>query len=272
VCGGFFLLIRGLYSSAAGALVAEATIDNVANNLANVTTNGFKTTLLQVESQPTSDIYRYQTDPGQVGTNRLSGVPAQELIGKLGSGSQIYATPTQFSQGQLAQNGNTFSFALSGPGFFAIQNRQTGQITYTRDGSFMRSADGLLTTVDGQNVLNDGGQPIPVPPLGKIEVDTKGIMNVDGAQSAQIGTFEFANVNALQPQGARGYLPGPGAGVRPSTNTSVLQYTEEKSNGDVVRSMVDLITAERWFDANEKSISTQDDATNQAIATVGRTS
>jgi flagellar basal-body rod protein FlgF len=263
-------LIRGMYSSAAGAVVAEAMIDNVSNNLANVSTNGFKRTLLQIESQPMTDVFRYQTDPGQVGSNRLPGVPAQDMIGQLGSGSQIYAAPRQFDQGQIAMNGNTYSFALSGPGFFAIQNRQTGQITYTRDGSFMRSADGLLTTVDGSNVLNSGGQAIPVPPVGKIEVDTKGNINVDGAVTAQIGTFEFNNVNALQPLGSRQFLPGQGAGLRPATNTSVLQYSEEKSNGDVVRSMVDLITAERWFQANEKSIQTQDTATTQAITTVGR--
>jgi len=89
--------------------------------------------------------------------------------------------------------------------------------------------------------------------------------------SGQIGTFEFNNVNALQPQGATGYIAPPDAGLRPATRTSVLQYSEEKSNGDVVRSMVDLITAERWFDANEKSMQTQDDATNQAISVVGRT-
>jgi flagellar basal-body rod protein FlgF len=261
-----------MYTSAAGAVVAEATIDNVANNLANVSTNGFKRTLMQIESQPQTDLYRYQTDPGQVGSNRLAGVPSQVQIGRLGSGSQIYATPTQFEQGQIAMNGNAFSFALSGPGFFAIQNRATGQVTYSRDGSFMRSADGLLTTLDGSNVLNAGGRPIPMPPVGKIEVDTKGAIDVDGAVSAQIGTFEFNNVNALQPLGGRQYLPGQGAGVRAATNTSVLQYSEEKSNADVVRSMVDLITAERWFQANEKSIQTQDEATNQAIATVGRTS
>ncbi len=265
-------MIRGLYTSAAGALVAEAMIDNVSNNLANVSTNGFKRTLLQIESQPMSDIYRFQTDPGQNPSNRLAGVSVEVPVGQLGGGSDVYATPTQFEQGQIASNGNTFSFALSGPGFFAIQDRQTGQITYTRDGSFMRSADGLLTTVDGQNVLNDGGQPIPMPPLGKIEVDTKGVVNVDGVQSAQLGTFEMNNVNALLPQGGRQFIAGPGAGVHAATNTSVLQYSEEKSNGDVVRSMVDLISAERWFQANEKSISTQDEATNLAITTVGRTS
>jgi len=57
-CGGFFHLIRGLYTSAAGALVAQAMIDNVANNLANVSTNGFKRTLLQIEAQPQTQLYR----------------------------------------------------------------------------------------------------------------------------------------------------------------------------------------------------------------------
>ena len=265
-------MIRGMYTSAAGAVVAEAMVDNVANNLANASTNGFKRTLMQIESQPASELYRYQTDPGQLGSNRLAGVPSASRVGQLGSGSQIYATPTQFEQGQIALNGNTYSFALSGPGFFAIQNRQTGQVTYTRNGSFMRSADGLLTTVDGSNVLDAGGHAIPMPPVGKIEVDTKGVVNVDGVASAQIGAFEFANVHALLPLGASQFLPGQGAGVRPATSTSILQYAEEKSNGDVVRSMVELIVAERWFQANEKSIQTQDEATNQAIATVGRTS
>jgi flagellar basal-body rod protein FlgF len=274
VCGGLFLLIRGLYTSAAGALVAEAMIDNVANNLANSSTNGFKRTLLQVESQPQQQLYRFQTDPGQNPENRLPGVSVQQPIGSLGSGSDVYATPTNFEQGQIAMNGNTYSFALSGPGFFAVQDPATGQIQYTRDGSFMRAADGTLATVDGKSVLDAAGHTIPMPSLGKIEVDTKGNINVDGATTGQIGTFEFNNVNALQPQGATGYsiIPGQNAGIRPATNTSVLQYSEEKSNGDVIKSMVDLISAERWFDANEKSIQTQDDATNQAISTVGKTS
>jgi flagellar basal-body rod protein FlgF len=265
-------LIRGLYASAAGALVAEAMIDNVSNNLANASTNGFKRTLLQIESQPQTQLYRFQTDAGQNPQNRLPGVDVQVPIGTLGSGSDIYATPTNYEQGQIAMNGNTFSFALSGPGFFAVQDPATGQITYTRNGSFMRAADGTLTTVDGGSVLDPGGHSIPMPALGKIEVDTKGVVNVDGVTSANIGVFEFNNLSALQPQGATGFTAGPNAGLRPATRTSMLQYSEEKSNGDVIRSMVDLISAERWFQANEKSISTQDDATNQAISTVGKTS
>jgi flagellar basal body rod protein FlgG len=255
-------------------MVAEAMIDNVANNLANSSTNGFKRTLLQIESQPQSQLYRFQTDPGQNPINRLPGLSAQEAIGPLGSGSDVYATPTNYEQGQIAINGNTYSFALSGPGFFAIQDPTTGAITYTRDGSFQRSADGTLTTVDGATVLDAAGHSIPMPALGKIEVDRQGTINVDGVVSGQIGTFEFNNRNALTPQGATQYsiIPGQNAGIRPATQTSVIQYAEEKSNGDVVKSIVDLINAERWFDANEKSIQTQDTATNLAITAVGKTS
>ena len=253
-------------------MVAEAMIDNVSNNLANSSTNGFKRTLLQIESQPQQELYRFQTDPGQNPLNRLPGVNAQDPVGPLGSGSDVYATPTNFEQGQIAMNGNTFSFALSGPGFFAVQDPATGQIQYTRDGSFMRAADGTLATVDGKSVLDAAGHTIPMPALGKIEVGTDGAINVDGVTSGNIGVFEFNNIQALQPQGATGYIAPQNAGVRPATQTSVLQYSEEKSNGDVVRSIVDLINAERWFDANEKSIQTQDDATNQAIATVGHNS
>lgn len=247
-------------------------IDNVSNNLANASTNGFKRTLLQIESQPQNELYRFQTDPGQNPLNRLPGVDVQIPVGPLGNGSDIYATPTNFEQGQIAMNGNTYSFALSGPGFFAVQDPNSGQVTYTRNGSFMRAANGTLATVDGSEVLDAGGHNIPMPALGKIEVDVKGNVNVDGVTSAQIGTFEFNNVQALQPQGGTGFIAGQGAGLRPATRTSVLQYSEEKSNGDVIRSMVDLISAERWFQANEKSIATQDEATNEAIASVGKTS
>ena len=265
-------MVRGMYSAAAGALVAQASIDTVANNLANVSTAGFKRTLLQVESQPTTQVYRFQTDPGQLPANRLPGMPAQVGVGLLGSGSQIYATPTNFEQGQIALNGNTLSFALSGPGFFAVREPGATATTYTRDGTFVRSANGTLTTADGAAVLDGAGRTIALPSTGKIEVDTQGNVTVDGQVTGRIGTFEFNNVQALQPQGATEYVAPPAAGIRAAQNTSVIQYADEKSNGDVVRSMVDLIANERWFDANEKSISTQDDATNQVISVVGRSS
>jgi flagellar basal-body rod protein FlgG len=261
-----------MYSAAAGALVAQASLDVISNNLANTSTSGFKRALLQVEAQPNVQIYRFQTDPGQLGTNRLPGVPTQTAVGPMGTGSQIYGTPTNYEQGQIATNGETLSFALSGPGFFAIRNPQTNQTTYTRDGLFMRDANGNLSTTEGSLVLDPNGNAIPMPSLGKIEVDRLGNINVDGQVTGQIGVFDFANRQALQPQGASQFIAPQNAGVQAATDTAVIQYASEKSNADVITSIVGLITNERWFDANEKSIQTQDDATNQVISIVGRSS
>lgn len=274
-------MVRGLYTSAAGALVAQASIDVVANNLANSSTDGFKRALLQVESQPMSDLYRYQTDPGQNPSNRTPGVATQAYVGQLGSGSQVYATPTNYEQGPITANDNPYSFALSGPGFFAIRDPQTGTVQYTRDGQFMPGADGNLATVSGADVLGPNGQPIPIPTTGtlgqnqlstngKIQVDKQGNINLAGNVFGQIGVFEFNNLQSLQPQGSTNYIDPGTAGVHAATGTNVLQYSEERSNGSVIQSMVSLITNERWFEANEKSISTQDDATGQALSTVGR--
>lgn len=266
-------MVRGLYTSAAGALVAQNSIDVIANNLANASSQGFKSAILQVEAQPSTDLYRFQTDPGQVPANRTPGVPTQSYVGQMGSGSQVYATPTNFTQGPISINGNTYSFALSGPGFFAVQDPQTGQVVYTRDGAFMRGEDGNLRTVDGGLVLDAGGNAIPLPQTGKVEVDTQGNIDVDGVvQAGQLAAYEFTNEQNLQPTSGTNFIDPGTAGVQPAQNTSIIQYAEEKSNGDVVRSIVQLITNQRWFEANEKSIQTQDDATNQAISTVGRTS
>lgn len=266
-------MVRGLYISAAGALVAQAAIDNTANNLANVDTTGFKRTLLQVQSQPMTQLYRIQTDAGRTPGARTPGVAAQVPIGQLGSGSQIYGTPTTFEQGPISNTGNGLDFAISGPGFFQLRTLD-GTIAYTRDGNFIRDSTNHLVTPAGDQVLNAQGAPVILPTQGKIEVDRNGAINAGGAVSDTIGTFEFANVDSLQRVGTNKYTDlnqAQPAGARAATNTTVLQYSQERSNSDVVRSIVDLITNERWFDANEKSIQTQDDAVGQAISAVGIT-
>ncbi|HEY6235069.1 MAG TPA: flagellar basal body protein, partial [Candidatus Elarobacter sp.] len=87
-----------MYTAASGALVAQSAVDVIANNLANVNTAGFKRTLLQVQSQPERDLYRFQTDPAKNG----GAVATQTRIGALGSGAQIYDTPADYAQGALA--------------------------------------------------------------------------------------------------------------------------------------------------------------------------
>lgn len=274
-------MVRGLYTSASGALVAESMADNVASNLANVNTSGFKQTLLQIQSTPSLDIYRIQTDPGKTSGNPLPGRPVSQEVGLLGTGVQVYDTPTNFGQGPLQNTGNPLDVAISNTqnAFFTIQT--PNGVRYTRDGEFSEDGQGILRTRDGNPVLNTQGQPIQLQPGGgAITIQPDGTIYqtssnpTAGNQAAAVGQLQLTQFNSLlnlRPEGANNYNISGNAGPTPATNVTLQQGYIEASNANVVKSMVDLITAERWFDANEKSVKTQDDATNTAIAMVGKT-
>lgn len=273
-------MVRGLYTSASGALAAESMADNVANNLANVDTSGFKQTLLQIQSAPSLDIYRIQTDPGKTAGNPLPGVAVHQEVGSLGTGALIYDTPTSYDQGNLQQTGNPLDVAITNTpnAFFTIQT--PNGVRYTRDGEFAEDGQGILRTHDGNTVLNTQGQQIQLQQgSGAVTIQKDGTIVQNGgpnnAQSSQVvGQLAITQFNSLlnvRPEGVNTYAISGNAGPTATTAATVQQGSVETSNANVVKSMVDLITAERWFDANEKSIKTQDDATNTAISVVAKT-
>lgn len=259
-------MVRGIYAAASGALSAQAKTDVIANNLANVNTSGFKNTLIQIEAAAPLDVYRMQTDPGTTSGKRLPGTAVAQYVGPLGTGALVLDTPTNFEEGAFAATGNPLDFALSGKGFFTIQTPQG--VRYTRDGSFVRNAQGLLATQQGDIVLGNGGA-IAVPPGSKIDVANDGTINVNGTATDRLRITEFANLTAVRPEGDNRFINTGAARPAVATATSVNQGSIEKSNANVVRSMVDLINAERWFQANEKAIQSEDDMTNNVIQNVG---
>ena len=262
-------MVRGLYTSASGALVAQSMADNVANNLANVSTTGFKQTLMQIQSAPSLDIYRIQTDPGKT-NSPLPGRPVAQEVGLLGTGSQVYDTPTSFEQGPLQSTGNPLDVAITGSAnaFFTIQTPLG--VRYTRDGSFSEDAQGILRTRDGNAVLSTQGQQIQLQNQGAVTIQSDGTVVQNGQVVAQLALTQFASLQNVRPEGVNTYNVSGNAGPSAAT-ASVQQGFLEASNSNVVKSMVDLITAERWFDANEKSIKTQDDATQTSIQQVAKT-
>jgi flagellar basal-body rod protein FlgF len=270
-------LVRGLYTSASGALVAQSMADNVANNLANINTTGFKQTVLQIQSAPSFNIYRIQTDPGQTSRTPLPGVPTAQYVGTLGTGSLIYDTPTTFEQGSLKSTGNPLDVAITGNdnAFFNIQT--PNGVRYSRNGAFVQDQNGTLRTSDGNAVLSTTGQPITLSlsagaqAQGNISIGVDGTVSQNGISVGQLALTSFASTLNLRPEGANNFAITGNAGPGPATGASIQQGSLEMSNGNVVRQMVDLITAERWFDANEKSIKTQDDATSTAITSVAKT-
>jgi flagellar basal-body rod protein FlgF len=272
-------LVRGIYAAASGALVAQSLADNVANNLANVNSSGFKQTLLQVQSAPSLDVYRIQTDPGQASGSATPGVPTATYVGPLGTGSLIYDTPEDFAQGPLQETGNRLDVALTGANqFFTIQT--PNGIRYTRDGQFTTDANGTLLTTDGNYVLGTTGRAIVVnPQQGPVTINPDGTVTQapqpgqTAAAATQIGTLQitsFGNLVALRKEGDNNFFDSGTAAPAATPNVSVRQGFLEKGNGNVVRAMVDLITAERWFDANQRAIKAQDDATAQAITNVAK--
>jgi flagellar basal-body rod protein FlgF len=272
-------LVRGMYAAASGALVAQSLADNVANNLANVNSSGFKQTLLQIESAPSLDIYRIQTDPGHVSGRALPGVPVAAHVGALGTGSQIYDTPEDFAQGPLQQTGNRLDLALSGTNQFFTILTPNG-VRYTRDGQFTLDANGILRTMDGNAVLGTTGRPIALnAQQGPATFNTDGTVTQapqagqTSAAATQIGTLQIAsfnNLTALRKEGDNAFVDTGNARPVAAQNVSLQQGFLEKSNGNVVRAMVDLITAERWFDANERVMKAEDDATSQDISNVAK--
>ena len=268
-----FQLVRGLYIAANGAVVATANVDVIANNIANTNTNGFKRTFLQVESIEKAQLYRFQTENGTAPGSHTPGRAGVAYVGPLGFGSRIFDTPdtpTVFEQGPTQTTNNPFDFSIEGPGFFTVRNAQ-GQLRYTRDGGFVRDNSGKLVTDSGDAVVGQNGKPVQVPDSGDFLVDRKGTISVNGRFIDQLQMVEFRDTRFMRSEGSNRFIDG-GAGPVKSTGSNVLQGTLEKSNANVVRSMVDLIAAERWFDANEKVIQAQDDATNQAIQYVGHSS
>jgi len=247
-------------------LVAQSQADNIANNLANVNTNGFKTTLLQVQAGQTLDVYRFQNQPGMTGAQSAVSAP---YVGQLGLGSEVYDTPAQFEQGDLEQTGNPLDLGIQGANAFFSVGTANG-VRYTRDGQFLRDGNGLLSTQDGQPVLGTNGNPIAVP-NGDFQIATDGTITQNGARLGQLAVTRFANLTALRPEGDNFFQNSGAANPSPATGASVQQGVLEKSGTNVVRSMVDLIAAERWFDTNQKMVQTQDDTTEFAISAVGKT-
>lgn len=259
-------MVRGLYTAATGALVAQSQADVIANNLANVDTAGFKRTLLQVQSAPTMGVSLLQNSPSSALDGSTVSAGSAQYVGALGTGSQIADTPAVFEQGTLQSTGNSLDLAIQGTGFFTLQTPQG--IRYTRDGQFARDAQGYLVTMDGNRVLGRNGA-IQLQ-TGPVHISNDGTISQNGQPIDQLRVINFGNVAAVRPEGDNRFADTGAARPVLDTTSTVNQGYLERSNANVVRSMVDLITAQRWFEANEKVIQTQDTANASAIQHVSR--
>jgi flagellar basal-body rod protein FlgG len=254
-------------------IAQQLNVDNIANNLANVNTTGYKTEVMEFKS------LLYQT----IQTKSTTANEEQKPIGaEVGLGVRNSAITSIFTQGSLLETPGVANFAIDGNGFLGVQGTD-GTTYYTRNGDldFDLTDNGIsLTTTDGLKVLNTQGQPINLDSnlvTSKITVGKDGTLyypDDDGvAQSLgiTIGLWQFNNPAGLDKTGDSLFTVSDvsGEAMNESTNTSLtksklIQGYLEGSNVQIADEMVNLIVAQRAYEMNSKVITTSDEMLQQA--------
>jgi len=251
-------------TAASGMAAQQMNVDNIANNLANVNTTGFKKSNLEFQDV----LYR---NLRQAGTSSAPGTIIPAAL-EIGYGTAPVATTRQFEMGELQSTGNALDMSLQGNGFFQI-SLPDGTIGYTRDGSFKLSADGQITTSDGyflfpEITIPDDAESISVGFDGTVSVNVVG--QTDPQELGQIETAKFINPAGLEAIGHNLFRQTAASGD-PITGTpgeeglgTIAQGYLEMSNVDVVKEMVNMIVAQRGYEMNSKAIQTADEMSGLA--------
>lgn len=251
-------MIKSLHTSATGMKAQQTNMDTIANNIANVSTTGFKKSRAEFEDL----LYQTVQEPGAAtGLNSVSPTGVQ-----VGTGVKTAGVQKDFTQGSTKVTQNAFDMEIQGNGFFPVQT-PSGQIAYTRDGSFKKGPGGSLQDRNG-NVL----QPeiiIPFDAVG-VEVSPDGQVAISTAQNqlpqnvGQIQLVGFVNPTGLKSMGQNLYMPSaasglPQQGVPGTTGLgTIAQGQLEVSNVNIVDEMVEMISAQRSYETNSKVIQASD--------------
>lgn len=257
-------MIRALYSAASGMAAQQLNIDNIANNLANANTAGYKSRRAQFQDL----LYQNLVTPGAA-SGQSTVVPTGL---QLGLGTRAASNEIIFQQGDFASTGNPLDMVIQGRGFFQIK-QANGSLAYTRGGSFHLDQTGNLVTSNGDQLIPQitipaSAQAITVATDGTV---TYTIPGQNQAQTAgQITLANFQNPAGLNSIGNNMYLPttasgDPTIGAPGGTEGAgtLLQGYLEQSNVSVVDEFINLITSQRAYEANSKVVKAADDMYSQ---------
>ncbi len=247
-----------LWIAKTGLDAQQTRMSVISNNLANVSTTGFKRSRPQFEDLLYQNVRQTGAQTAQ-NTQLPSGLV-------LGTGVRTVSTAKLFTQGSIIQTGNNLDMAINGRGFFQI-TMPDGTAGYTRDGSFQLNAEGQVVTSNGYLLqpaitVPTGAQSITVGRDGTVNVQIAG--QVAPQQVGQIQTTDFLNPAGLQAIGENLFLESAASGAAQAGNPdadglgSLMQGALETSNVNVVEEMVDMIETQRAYEMNSKAISTTD--------------
>ncbi|QNB47031.1 flagellar basal-body rod protein FlgF [Thermanaerosceptrum fracticalcis] len=267
-------MLRSLYIASSGMQAQQMNLDVISNNLANVNTTGFKKSRVDFQSL----LYQSLKSPAASEQGFFNPMGLE-----IGNGVRVVGTLSDFSGGILQETGNDSDVAIQGKGFFMVA-LPNGKVGYTRNGAFQIDSQGYLVTSNGYRVLsskgNDstggslsvGGKTLkyikPDTATKTISISEDGIVStekVSGASAPILEMANFANPAGLQAVGSTSYVATEVSGEpiigQPTKDGlgSLIQGFLEGSNVKVVEEMVKMITAQRAYEINSKSIQTSDE-------------
>jgi len=251
-------MIRSLWISKTGLDAQQTQMDVISNNLANVSTNGFKRTRAVFEDL----LYQNIRQPGAQSSQQTQ-LPSGL---QLGTGVRPVATERIFTQGNLEQTSNNKDVAIDGNGFFQVL-LPDGTTAYTRDGSFQTDSQGQLVTSSGFPIqpaitIPANAQSITVGRDGTVSITQPGSGNAVQVGSIQLATF--INAAGLLSKGENLYVETAASGTAstnaPGSNGAgvLSQGYVETSNVNVVEELVNMIQTQRAYEINSKAITTSD--------------
>lgn len=257
-------MIRSLWTSATGMQAQQLNIDVIANNLTNVNTTGFKRSRTDFQDLLYQTMRSPGTDTSAAGTQVPSGI-------QVGHGVKPVAVTKMFTQGSYFMTGNDTDMLIAGHGFFQVQ-LPNGETAYTRDGSFKVNSAGQLVTTDGFPVMPgftipDDATEITVGQDGSVSVTVDG--ETTPTNLGQIQIARFINPSGLLAEGSNLFKESNASGAptvgNPGENGlgEITQRFLEMSNVNMVEEMVNMITSQRAYEINSKTIQTADDMLGQ---------
>jgi flagellar basal-body rod protein FlgG len=252
-------MLPALYVSKTGLAAQDINLTTISNNLANVSTTGFKRDRAEFQDL----LYQIKRQPGAQSTQD-SELPSGL---QLGTGVRIVGTQKNFSAGSLQTTDQPLDLAVNGRGFFQIM-QPDGTVAYSRDGTFHLNSNGQIVTANGYAlepaiVVPAQAQTFTVGQDGTVSVTLAGA-NATSQIIGNLQTADFVNPSGLQAVGSNLFLETASSGA-PQVGTPGLngfgttqQNTLEASNVSTVEEMVNMITTQRAYEMNSKVISTAD--------------
>ena len=261
-------MISGLYTAASGLIAQTHQQDVIANNLANVNTNGYKRDRALYVPFPTVFLNRINDEKVPIPGGFAD---AMVPIGQMGRGVELRVDgikPDLIDEGAMNQTGNKLDFAIKGQGMFVVMT--PNGIRYTRDGCFTLDSDNILVNQSGHKVMGQRGEIIVDG--DEVFVDEDGRIYVDNKETDSFRIALYEKDSPVRKEGDNLFFTVdnmPHAEDDEEGSVKIVHGYLEGSNVNVVREMVDMISAYRAYEASQKAVQAQEQTLNKAVNDVG---